>query len=302
MVFLRFRRTEYIRYRFRYHHSKELYHNTKDAFATFKDVITKHKSLVSEFLDSNYDRFFEYYTKLLTSENYVTKRQSLKVSLSSSLSISYRKLLGELLLDRTNYSVMNRYISSPENLKLMMNLLRDKSRNIQFEAFHVFKVWIFIWINVINYFKVFVANPSKCKSVSDILFKNKDKLISYLTTFHTDRTGTLFSLLYRMTFSWKKTNNSMKKNLFLLNKSSQLVNSVWTIIQSEELLYRNTRSNKFIYWMNKIIIALSWFSSFASYISICKEEIYIYIWQDLPLVTPTEKWVGNYSPPIQPTT
>lgn len=35
---------------------------------------------------------------------------------------------------------MTRYISKPENLKLMMNLLRDKSPNIQFEAFHVFKV------------------------------------------------------------------------------------------------------------------------------------------------------------------
>lgn len=36
--------------------------------------------------------------------------------------------------------VMTRYISNPENLKLMMNMLKEKSRNIQFEAFHVFKV------------------------------------------------------------------------------------------------------------------------------------------------------------------
>ena len=50
------------------------------------------------------------------------------------------KLLGELLLDRHNFVVMTKYISNPENLKLMMNLLRNKSRNIQFEAFHVFKV------------------------------------------------------------------------------------------------------------------------------------------------------------------
>jgi hypothetical protein len=35
---------------------------------------------------------------------------------------------------------MTRYISNPENLKLMMNLLKEKSRNIQYEAFHVFKV------------------------------------------------------------------------------------------------------------------------------------------------------------------
>jgi hypothetical protein len=35
---------------------------------------------------------------------------------------------------------MTRYIANADNLKLMMNLLKDKSRNIQFEAFHVFKV------------------------------------------------------------------------------------------------------------------------------------------------------------------
>lgn len=50
------------------------------------------------------------------------------------------QLLGELLLDRHNFTVMTKYISNTANLKLMMDLLRDKSRNIQFEAFHVFKV------------------------------------------------------------------------------------------------------------------------------------------------------------------
>jgi len=61
------------------------------------------------------------------SGNYVNKRQSLK-------------LLGEILLDRTNFNVMTQYIANESNLKMMMNLLRDKSKNIQFEAFHVFKV------------------------------------------------------------------------------------------------------------------------------------------------------------------
>lgn len=60
--------------------------------------------------------------------------------MSFSHSQSLLQLLGELLLDRHNFTVMTRYISKPENLKLMMNLLRDKSPNIQFEAFHVFKV------------------------------------------------------------------------------------------------------------------------------------------------------------------
>jgi calcium binding protein 39 len=92
-----------------------------------KDLLTKHKSLCATFLEQNYEKFFGQYQKLLLSDNYVTRRQSLK-------------LLGELLLDRYNFTVMTRYISNPDNLKLMMNMLREKSRNIQFEAFHVFKV------------------------------------------------------------------------------------------------------------------------------------------------------------------
>ncbi|RKP20235.1 calcium binding protein 39-like protein [Rozella allomycis CSF55] len=131
-----------------------------DAFATFKDLLTKHKSLVADYLQNNYDLFFEKYTTLLNSNNYVTKRQSLK-------------LLGELLLDRSNFDIMTKYISSVENLKLMMNLLRDKSKNIQFEAFHVFKV--------------FVANPNKTKPVLDVLFKNQEKLITFLSNFHNER-------------------------------------------------------------------------------------------------------------------
>ncbi|KAG8585160.1 hypothetical protein GDO81_004905 [Engystomops pustulosus] len=132
-----------------------------DAFATFKDLLTRHKLTVSEFLEQNYDRIFNDYEKLLHSENYVTKRQSLK-------------LLGELLLDRHNFSIMTKYISKPENLKLMMNLLRDKSPNIQFEAFHVFKV--------------FVANPNKTQPIVDILLKNQTKLIEFLSSFQKERT------------------------------------------------------------------------------------------------------------------
>ncbi|KAH6564176.1 hypothetical protein BASA50_006866 [Batrachochytrium salamandrivorans] len=131
-----------------------------DAFATFKDLLTRHRILVAKFLEIRYDEFFFKYTDLLNSNNYVTKRQSLK-------------LLGELLLDRTNFIIMTKYIASPDNLKLMMNLLKEKSKNIQFEAFHVFKV--------------FVANPSKAKPILDILQKNKDKLLIYLANFHNER-------------------------------------------------------------------------------------------------------------------
>lgn len=119
-----------------------------DAFSTFKDLITKHKTLCAEFLDANYEKFFTVYQKLLNSQNYVVRRQSLKVCFFIIFLKSLLKLLGELLLDRHNFNVMTKYISNPENLKLMMELLREKSRNIQFEAFHVFKVCICLFVYI----------------------------------------------------------------------------------------------------------------------------------------------------------
>lgn len=58
----------------------------------FQELLTRHKMLCAEFLEANYDQVFKHYQQLLNSENYVTRRQSLK-------------LLGELLLDRHNFTV-----------------------------------------------------------------------------------------------------------------------------------------------------------------------------------------------------
>ncbi|QRW07525.1 calcium-binding protein 39 [Ceratobasidium sp. AG-Ba] len=135
-----------------------------DAFANLKETLTRHKPMVAEYLEKNYDRFFTMYNTLLISTNYVTKRQSLK-------------LLGEILLDRANFNHM--LTSLQANLKMMMNLLRDKSRNIQFEAFHVFKV--------------FVANPKKPAQIEVILRRNKEKLLAFLRDFHNDKEDEQFS-------------------------------------------------------------------------------------------------------------
>lgn len=136
-----------------------------DAFQTFKDLLTRHTGPVAKFLDENYDQFFEGYSELLQSENYVTRRQSLK-------------LLGEILLHRANVKIMIRFVGDVENLKLMMVLLKDPFRSIQFEAFHVFKV--------------FVANPNKTQPIVNILAGNKEKLLKYLTDFHADKSDEQF--------------------------------------------------------------------------------------------------------------
>ena len=83
---------------------------------------------MATFLQTNFEMFFtKYNTLLISSESYVTKRQSIK-------------LLGEILLDRANYSVMTQYVDSGEHLKIIMKLLRDDRRMINYEGFHVFKV------------------------------------------------------------------------------------------------------------------------------------------------------------------
>ncbi|GLT99266.1 hypothetical protein SLE2022_167130 [Rubroshorea leprosula] len=98
-------------------------------------------------------RFFDLYEKLLTSSNYVTRRQSLK-------------LLSEFLLEPPNYNIMKRCIQEVRYLKVMMMLLKDSSKNIQISAFHIFKV--------------FVANPNKPGEVKLILAKNHEKLLDLL--------------------------------------------------------------------------------------------------------------------------
>lgn len=114
------------------------------------------------YLSINFDLFFgRYNTTLVQSNSYVTKRQSIK-------------LLGEVLLDRSNYTVMTRYVDSGEHLKICMNLLRDDRKMVQYEGFHVFKV--------------FVANPHKSVAVQKILIMNRDKLLTFLSHFLEERT------------------------------------------------------------------------------------------------------------------
>lgn len=124
-----------------------------DAFATFKDLLTKHERVVSQYLTSHYDEFFAMYEKLLTSPNYVTRRQSLK-------------LLSDFLLEPPNSQVMKRFILEIQYLKVIMMLLKDSSKNIRISAFHIFKV--------------FVANPNKSHEIKLILAKNEERLIDLL--------------------------------------------------------------------------------------------------------------------------
>ncbi|KAI0523412.1 hypothetical protein KFK09_005807 [Dendrobium nobile] len=132
-----------------------------DVFATFRELLTRHKSTVAEFLSKNYDWFFtEFNEKLISSTNYVTVRQAIK-------------LLGDILLDRSNSAVMIRYVNSKDNLIVPMNLLRHESKSIQKEAFQVFKL--------------FVTNQNKPAEIGTILLTNKNKLLRLLGEFKLEK-------------------------------------------------------------------------------------------------------------------
>ncbi|XWS36708.1 hypothetical protein CRYUN_Cryun20dG0108900 [Craigia yunnanensis] len=132
-----------------------------DVQATFKELLTRHKSTVAEFLSANYDWFFqEYNSRLLQSESYITRRHAVK-------------LLGDMLLDRSNSAVMVRYVTSLDNMRIMMNLLRDSNKTIKLDTFHVFKL--------------FVANQNKPPEIISILVTNRSKLLRFFGAFNIEK-------------------------------------------------------------------------------------------------------------------
>lgn len=129
---------------------------SSDAAATFRELLTRHKATVGEYLTGHYDWFFERFKRLLLSPNYVTRRMAVK-------------LLADLLHVRENAGAAKRYLSDTDNLRLTMNLMKDQSKSIQLEAFHVFKLM--------------VTNPEMPPDVASILLHNRDKLTSFLVAF-----------------------------------------------------------------------------------------------------------------------
>jgi calcium binding protein 39 len=129
------------------------------------DVTTQQElsELSAAFLTRDYQAIWDdrFNPNLLSPDtNYMTKRVALQI-------------LSTVLLTRSNYAVMIRYVNSRTNLILVMKLLRDNSPHITLDAFHVFKV--------------FVANPQKLPEVEKILRDNSHKLCLYLETLHQDK-------------------------------------------------------------------------------------------------------------------
>lgn len=133
---------------------------SSEAFSTLRELLLRHKVAVARYIEENSAELFRHFNTLFEVEDYVTQRQALR-------------LLGEVLLDRKFMDAMVAYVGNERYLQIHMNFLRDDSKAIQLEAFHVFKI--------------FVANPRKPPRVQQILYKNKDRLLALLQAFSEDR-------------------------------------------------------------------------------------------------------------------
>lgn len=124
-----------------------------DCFTTLSDILKSDPKITAQFLHRNGARFSAEINLLIQKANYVTKRQAIRLQAS-------------LINHRKNKDYITLYVSSLDNLKLVMRLMRDRSSTIHFEAFHIFKV--------------FVANPQKPQPIYETMIRNKLKLIEAL--------------------------------------------------------------------------------------------------------------------------
>lgn len=133
-----------------------LFEVATDVFITLNSLLTVHKKLVGEFLGANSVMFIEHMNELIRSDNYVVKRQSVK-------------LLRELVQLKLNMQFLMTYFDDAKSLKIVMMLLSDNLKNVQIEGFHIFKF--------------FVAKPKKSPKIIDILAKNKDNFQHFFENF-----------------------------------------------------------------------------------------------------------------------
>ncbi len=142
------------------HVNNDSFEVAADALATIKVLSTANPQAVREFLQSHHSAFFGAYDVMLRSTKYTTRLEGLK-------------LLSELLLDKDNFDIMVQFVRSKGYMRSVMTLMRDKHTSIQFEAFHVFKL--------------FVANPEKPDGIQQVLVSNREKLVTFIRNLCNDR-------------------------------------------------------------------------------------------------------------------
>ena len=148
-----------------------------DAFITFQSLLTTHKELSEEYLIENNELFFDNYMKLINSNNYVTKRQSLEIL---ALILSYSQTNRDLFCKQT------------QRLTVILDLFWHHYRHIRFRALNVFNVLICADIDGHHSMEIiqFLINQNNRQRLVEVLknfrdFKTKCKFFSDLKPFAT---------------------------------------------------------------------------------------------------------------------
>ena len=142
------------------HVNAQSFNIAADALQTVTALLTTNCGTMREFLTAHHAAFFNAFSTMLMSKRYPTRLEGLK-------------LLSELLLDKDNFEIMVEFVRNRQYMRSIMTLMRDKHTSVQFEAFHVFKL--------------FAANPDKPEAIQHILLANRDKLVQFMRSLCNDR-------------------------------------------------------------------------------------------------------------------
>jgi calcium binding protein 39 len=140
---------------------------SSDAFESFKAMIVVDKEFVGSFLTENYSEVSALFYRMLQS-GYFFKRQTLN-------------LVYSILRLPSFSSFSSLYITDTENLKYVMNQLRDESKHIQAEAFYLF--------NLIVKLVLELSSHERPSSIVKILQKNRERLITFFDNFQVERSN-----------------------------------------------------------------------------------------------------------------
>lgn len=138
---------------------------SSDAYVSFKALIVCEKDYVATFLSDSYIEISALFYKMIDA-GYFYKRQTLN-------------LVYNIMKLSACRGFTMQYVRDIDNLKYVMNQLRDDSKHIQGEAFYLFYVIVDQILNL-------PAEKRPAATVK-ILSKNKDRLIDYFDNFQLDR-------------------------------------------------------------------------------------------------------------------
>lgn len=139
--------------------SSDNFDQLSTAFATYECLLMIHPDITSEYFSVKWQIFAIQFKQLMSSPNYLVQ-------------LTFLPILFRFITNENCKQVFFRFLDDPENLQLIMCILKRNSKKVQMHAYSIFKL--------------FVLNPRKHPSIVSLLSNNKSALIKYLKDFNFD--------------------------------------------------------------------------------------------------------------------